>query len=415
MSDDDNTGGSLLDGISGAGDNVTEVTSKSWFERILDSIKGILIGLVLVVVSCVLMFWNEGRSAQTAAALAEGAGAVVSVSSTQVDPAQEGKLIHVASDVTLGQAARDTDFGFEAKGLRLARKVEMFQWKEESHSETQKKLGGGEETITRYTYTKEWSDRAVDSTRFRSAQDHRNPAMPAVSSRSFVPADVKLGAYRLDDRIIQMLSGGEKFAAPDTILAQARSRLGQRAQVQQGDVYVGANPDQPAVGDVRVSWEVLPATPVSVVGRQTQSGFSPWLAKNGNEILIAEKGIVDPALMFKHEQEGNRVLTWILRLVGVVLMFIGFRVMLSLLEVLADVIPFIGNIVGAGASLVSLLATVSLAPLVIAIAWFVYRPVVAIAVLVVGGGLAYGLRTLMHRKVSAASAPTGHLSGGAPG
>ena len=415
MSDDDNTGGSLFDGIPGGNDSVTEVTSKNWFERILESLKAILFGIVLVIASCVLMFWNEGRSAQTAAALAEGAGAVVSVASTQVDPSQEGKLIHVASDVTLGQAARDSEFGFEAKGLRLARKVEMFQWKEESHSETQKKLGGGEETVTRYTYSKEWSDRAVDSSRFRSAQDHRNPAMPAVSSRSFVPSDVKLGAYRLDERIIQMLPGGEKFAAPESVLAQARSRLGQRARVQQGDVYVGANPDQPAVGDVRVTWEVLPATPVSVVGRQTATGFSPWLAKNGNEILIAEKGIVDPAVMFKHEQDGNRVLTWILRAVGVLLMFIGFRVMLSLLQVLADVIPFIGSIVGAGASLMALLATLSLAPVVIAIAWFVYRPVVAIAVLVVGGGLVYGLRMLMHRKVAASAAPTGRLPGAAPG
>ena len=38
----------------------------------------ILIGLLLVVISGGLMFWNEGRSARTAAALAEGAGLVIS-------------------------------------------------------------------------------------------------------------------------------------------------------------------------------------------------------------------------------------------------------------------------------------------------------------------------------------------------
>jgi len=417
MSNDDNTGsGGLMEGLSdavgGGGDEFTEMTSKSWFTRIVESLKAILIGIVLVVLSAVLMFWNEGRSAKTAAALGEGAGAVVAVAADRVDPAQEGKLVHIAGDTTVGKSVRDADFGFDANGLRLVRKVEMYQWKEERRSESQKKVGGGEETVTRYTYTKEWSDRAVDSSRFRNVNDHRNPAMPSVSSRTFYPGDAKLGAFGLTDRIIQMVPGGEKFAVPDAVESQAIGRLGQRARMLQGDVYVGANPDQPVIGDVRISWQVLPIGPVSVVGRQTHDTITPWVANNGNEVMLVEAGIADPAVMFKHGQESNVVLTWVLRLVGVLLMFIGFRVMLSLLQVLADVVPFIGSVVGAGATLVALLCTVVIAPIVIALAWFFYRPLAAVGILVVGGVIVYGVRQLMKKRVVEKSRQPGGLPGG---
>ena len=404
MSDQD-SGSDISTGLPGDSGDVTETTSKSWFEKIVDSIKAIFIGFLLVIVSCVLMFWNEGRSAETAAALREGAGLVVSVSTEKVDPANEGQLIHVAGSTTSTRPIRDADFGVDANGLILARKIEMYQWKEDKHSETQKKLGGGEETVTRYSYSKEWSDKAIDSGSFRNSADHRNPQMPNLHSREFYAADAKLGAYTLNEKVLELLDAKEKFEAPESALTQARAHLGQRAKVLQGLVYAGNNPDSPAVGDVRVSWNTLPLVPVSVVARQTQSTFSPYIAKNRHELLMAESGIVDAALMFKHGEDENRIITWILRFVGVLLMFIGFRVMLSLLEALADVIPLLGNIIGAGASAVALVCTLSLAPIVIAIAWIVYRPIIGIAILIIGGAIAYGVHVLMKQRAAARAVP----------
>ena len=393
----------ITEGLPGSGD-FTETTSRSWFSRIGDSIKAILFGLLLVLVAGVLMFWNEGRSAKTFAALSEGARQVIGINAGTIDPAREGKLVHIAGPTASEAGVLDADFAFAANGLKLSRKVEMYQWKEESHSETQKKLGGGEETVTRYSYTREWADRAIDSSHFRNAADHRNPAMPATASRDFASADAKLGAFTLGPKVIGLLSPAEPFSAPDSALAEARTRLGARARIVQGKVYAGVNADQPSIGDVRISWKVLPLQPVSVVARQMQSTFVPWLAGNGREIILAETGLVPPETMFKHGEDENALLTWILRVVGVVLMFIGFRSMLSLLEVLADVVPFIGNIVGAGASLVALLCTFMVAPLIIAFAWLFYRPLTAIAVLAVGAGLVWGARQLVRRR-SAAQPP----------
>jgi Flp pilus assembly protein TadB len=62
------------------------------------------------------------------------------------------------------------------------------------------------------------------------------------------------------------------------------------------------------------------------------------------------------------------------------------------------VIPFLGSVVGAGTGLVALLATAVVAPIVIAIAWLWYRPLVSVGVLVVGGAAVYGIRMLAARR-----------------
>ena len=87
--------------------------------------------------------------------------------------------------------------------------------------------------------------------------------------------------------------------------------------------------------------------------------------------------------------------------VGVLAMFIGFALVLFPLSVLADFVPFIGSIVGAGALLVALVCTFVLAPALIAVAWLWYRPPISIAVLAVGLGVAYGFRTLAARRTPA--------------
>ncbi|MDP4594202.1 MAG: hypothetical protein NWT00_06510, partial [Beijerinckiaceae bacterium] len=106
----------------------TETTHRSWFQRIGDSIKGILIGLILVAGSSAMLFWNEGRAARTAAALTEGAGVVRTVASNTVASSNEGKLVHVSGDTNAPVEVSDPDTGFTQKGLKLARSVEMYQW-----------------------------------------------------------------------------------------------------------------------------------------------------------------------------------------------------------------------------------------------------------------------------------------------
>jgi hypothetical protein len=109
--------------------------------------------------------------------------------------------------------------------------------------------------------------------------------------------------------------------------------------------------------------------------------------------------------MFKEAQDENRMWTWIIRAGGALGMFIGFALMMGPIAVLADVIPILGDVVEAGVGMIALLLTLVLAPLVIAIAWFMYRPVVAVIVLVLGGALAYGAIHWARARKAARAAP----------
>ena len=77
----------------------TETTRTSWFTKLKNGVIGTLVGIVLVLVAVYFLFWNEGRAIQTYRALVEGAGLVVSVDSSKVDAANDGKLVHISGAV----------------------------------------------------------------------------------------------------------------------------------------------------------------------------------------------------------------------------------------------------------------------------------------------------------------------------
>ena len=86
-------------------------------------------------------------------------------------------------------------------------------------------------------------------------------------------------------------------------------------------------------------------------------------------------------------------------------MFVGFRMVLSLLEALGDVVPFIGDILGAGASMVAFLLTLVVAPLIISIAWIFYRPLVGLAGLSIAVAVTVFWRMFVRRKAPVTARP----------
>ncbi len=140
---------------------------------------------------------------------------------------------------------------------------------------------------------------------------------------------------------------------------------------------------------------------MSIVGRQAGTDFARYQTKAGDQLLMVRYGTHSAADMFAQAQRENRVITWLLRLGGIIAMFFGFTLILSPLVVVADVVPFIGNVLQAGAGIVSAILTAIIAPVVIAIAWLWYRPIISVAVLAVGLALAYGFKRLAARKAAA--------------
>lgn len=383
----------------------TQTTSTSWFTRIRNSVGGVVIGLILIVGMVVLLFWNEGRAVQTARSLTEGAGAVVSVGADSVDAGNEGKLVHVTGAVTTDSVPSDPDFAVSAQGVRLVRDVEMYQWKEESKSETTKKLGGGEETTTTYSYSKQWDDSAIDSSSFQQPGGHENPSME-IGGRNFQIPDGKLGAFTLDQPVIDQIGGDKAFPLkPDQAAdIQAAYAGTKKLSIVDGGIYLGWNPSSPVVGDYRIRYELAPLGTISVIGQQRSSNFVPYQTVAGDQLLMVEDGNVPADQMFKHAESANVLITWVLRGVGLLLLTFGFGLFMSPLSVLADVIPPIGSVVRMGTGLIAFLLAIVVGTITIAIAWFYYRPLLAIGILI-AAGIIYVLRSRRAAATAGATAP----------
>ena len=387
-----------------ASDSFTETTSTSWLQRIINSFVGALVGFILVIASIVGIFWNEGRAVNTARALAEGAGAVVSVDASKVDPADDGKLVHVMGAASATAPLVDPQFQVKANGLKLLRAVEMYQWRQDERSETRNKLGGGQETVTTYTYSRVWSDTRNDSGAFRQPNGHANPPM-AFTRREFIAGDAKLGAFSLPPDLIGQLGDGARFDVdPATLTAQSGQTP--RQQIVDGAIYIGASPADPRVGDLKISYSLAANGPVSAIARQAGACLAPYQTKAGGTLYIIDAGQLDAAQMFKQAESENAVMTWIIRGVALVAMWIGLALAFSPLSALAAVIPVLGSLVGVGAGLASFVLTLALGPLMVAIAWFTVRPLMSVVIVAIGLALAFAASRLMSsRRPALAPAP----------
>jgi hypothetical protein len=369
-----------------AADSHTVVTNESWGSRLGNAIKGVVVGLVLFVAAFPLLFWNEGRAVKRYKTLKEGGGSVVTISVDKIDTMQDGKLVHVTGKATTEETLSDAAFGVSTNALKLRRTVEMYQWEESVSRRTKKKVGGGSRTEKTYSYSKRWSERAIDSSRFDDPAGHENPGTMPQTSTTLTAKLVRLGAFKLSPSLVAKIGGFSSLAVSDD--AALPAALAEKARLHDNGFYIGPDPASPTIGDLRIRFEVAMPSEVSVVASQAGDTFEPYVAQAGGTIELLQMGTHSSETMFAEAQASNRMLTWILRLVGFVLMLIGLNMFFRPLSVLGDVLPILGTLLGAGIGIVCFLVTAALSTVTVAIAWVVYRPLLGIALIAVAVVLA---------------------------
>jgi hypothetical protein len=386
---------------------VTRTTRQSWFQRLGGAFKGIIAGFLLLVIGLVGLFWNEGRAVATARALAEGAGLVISVPAERVDQTNEGKLIHLSGAVATDEALNDPAFAISVEAVRLIRKVEMFQWIENSRSERRTSTGGAEETVTTYSYARDWSSKPINSASFQERQGHENPPM-TIEGRTVQIEAATLGAFTLNEAVLDRIGGTRPLEIDPARLDEVRMAYGGSMPVslRDGRIHLGTDPQVPRIGDYRITFDHVPLGEISVVGKQAGDTLAPYQTRAGNRLLMVANGTVPADEMFANAQSANRTMTWALRLAGLVALYAAFILVLRPLAVAADVLPFLGRIVRAGTGIVAFAGAAALGSLVVALAWFAYRPLLATAVLCAGLLATSALMLLARRKASGRTADT---------
>ena len=385
----------------------TETQHTSYGGRLKNSLGGIGTGFLLFIGATVLLWWNEGRAVKTAKAINETEDVCVEMDNiNKLDAQFNGQVVHATGSATTNDSLVDAEFETGAVAVRLTRSVEYYQYVEEKHEETHDNVGGSQDKKITYTYKETWTDSPVNSGEFKDpSYQNKNFVYSNVETKESFAENVAFGAYKLNEKQIKSISGdvaqdlnvsSSKVAAWNkACIAVAKSRgieaSDSMVHVNGNVVYYGVNPNSPQIGDVKVTFtKVLPGA-ISIIAKVSGNTFTDYTAKNKNKFSRLEMGTKDAAEMFENSRDENSTLTWILRVLGIVLVIVGLRNLFDIVVSLLKVLPPLATVASLGVGLVCGVVGFVWSLLVIAIAWIFYRPVLAIIILAAVGALVYFL------------------------
>lgn len=375
-------------------DSITETTTIWFGERIKGALAGIVIWPVIIFFACSFLWTNEANNAHMIDGLNEGKSSYREVKLDSIDPNFENKLVHISGNATTSDILNDSDFSLSVPAIKLSKKVEMYQWKEEKKQESKDNYGGSSTTTTTYNYKKVWEDSSIDSSSFNQQAWHTNSSIWKYRDSTYSANSVKIGAYSLTTPLIAMIEANDPLDFTKYI-----PKINTGEIVTWGTIYVWKDISIPEIGDLRVTFTVANNNiPISILGKQSANSLGSYIAKSWSDITRIDSGTKTAGEMFQAAEQENTILAWIFRVIGIICIFIGFSLFFKILPMLAAIIPPLSWIIGAWVTLVSLILTVIVGWGIIVLAWFAYRPFLSVGIMIIMGLLVWGIYYKIHQK-----------------
>lgn len=448
------------------------VSHKSWFERLGESITSVLAGLFAIIPFSIALLWvNERRNAELEALISHADVEAETIDAAQKNVSEyDGVLVHLDSESARGLDPvvdeRFPDVKMESGCLMLSSDVEVYQWKEEEHTETKKdSVGGGETKVTTYTYEKVWSKSIINSSEFHDSRHQNTGHVQGLcpGSKTEINSTVKYGEhYFLPEELTRQVGKFEDASK----LAGGDLRFKSYVFKQDDDFfYCPGRRSEPNIGDFRVQLTYAPDGPASILALQMQDKahdgghtFGPYRAvprglcggitddelktrlldqakKDGDELYEEQRcldfgpfacmccccnlvtyafthlptsafggamsltpeicsgwaGSISKKECLASVKMAASTTKWVIRLVGWILLWVGFNALFRPFEVLLDIIPFLGPYLGSGfatmVSFISFLLTLVLAFFIVSVAYLIYHPIIGMVYLLVTTGV----------------------------
>ncbi len=266
--------------------------------------------------------------------------AVTMPSVDTIDTAFDGKIIQAQGRAITTESLQDTRFGIDVKALGLVYEVEYYQDMD---------TGEGSEIA--------WTNRPA---KFLNPQDYATNAriMPELENTTTYVNSATLGAYNISPDLLQglhdasplaleitpaqlralhenMLEAGKKaLHTPNSVELYLRAlQRGEQprplAKVMDNSLYFGFDPNKPELGDIRLTFSIVPEQTVSIVG--TVSGDTFYAYKDGHNdvfpLIYAGQINTEDVISLRTSEEGSDV--WMLRALFALLIIFGARMIIS--------------------------------------------------------------------------------------
>lgn len=362
------------------------------FEKIKGSIKGVLGGGLIFILSFPLIFWNECESVEVYKSIDEGQKVAVETKSASVDNSKNGKLVVTSGMAGTTETIRDS-FGFSQNALVIRRTVDMQQWVEKKPTKEEAKKG------KEPTYSLAWRSSHVDSSNYKNRSKY-NPPMAIKSGNPVYANHATLGAYRLEKSLLMKMDG-EKYMLSNADKARINVPVSRAKRIDDGTLYLGSGEN---AGDYRISYNVVKPQESTVLAKQKANRFIKWMTSNDKSLFNIRAGNLDIATMMSMERDDNFLIRMVLRVVAFLMMAGGLSLIFKPFSDVADMVPLVGNMLQAGIGIFATLLAAFICLISIALAWVVARPVLGIGLLILAIAIIVGLVMLAKKKKAAAPA-----------
>jgi len=337
-------------------------------------------GTFLFIISVLVLFWNEGRAVKTAQSLAEGQDIVTTIQATPIVVKNNGKLVHLIGQLNEStEILKDSDLGLNFKGtIAVKRSVQMYQW------QAQHERGRSMETPV--FYRKIWQEQVIDSSRFDS--DHHNPSF-LVEDAKFLAEGVTIGDFTVASNLLKILDNRQKVILTDEHLRQLPETLLTKTILYEGGLYITQidgtpTPDNPQIGDMRIQFQGAQPMIVSIIAQQQNQFLLPYQTQAGNTLAILKEGHHTAESLFSQAKQSNAFITWLLRFMGMGVMFIAIKLMsLRILQLFEDSKKFkeLAELLKTNNAFIAFSLAIIFSFSTIGTAWFFHRPLISIIIL----------------------------------
>ncbi|EDW30466.1 GL17821 [Drosophila persimilis] len=343
-----------------------------------------IFGLALFLAGTVVLYWNEGRAVHAMMALDEAYDDIYSIQFTEEEQDQtfENRIVHISGPILVGEPLTEPDYNIQLMAVKLRRRVQMYQWVEESIEHNYGESVGTEQSDSRtYYYTREWRDKIVDSRNFYNRHGHTNPTHFPIESNVQVADAVYIGRYELGSELKNKFQDYQELTS-DIRPEDSSIKLHLGLYYHTNDVF------NPVVGDLRIlfSFAAMEGETYSVVGKLEGNKLVPYVTSRGVRVLLVYPGPLTVHEVFKLESRTQVLHTWWRRFIGWLLIFFGVTCNSKILRLLLLRVPLLiclapdpqfpmtGNFVIA----------FSLALINAAVAWILHRPLIGACLFLAG-------------------------------
>lgn len=343
-----------------------------------------LIGFLMILGGCVTLIWNEGRAVKTAVSLTEGQRDItVPETLDVVFDENNGKLVLISGKLRIEDSLLDTDYGVAINCVKLRRVVQMYQWyeTEDQNNNMNIETADHDSHIEKtYSYAKDWFEYSIDSDHFHNPLGHHNPHHDQwpVNSTIQVNPRVKIGNYLLGNDV------KDKYEDFKAFTSDVKPKL-DGIKIYAGLYYHSLNLWRPEVGDYRLQFTYAgrDGEEFTVVGKQSGREIRPFRTTSGEDLLILHPGIRTAQDVFRTEHFNNKTATWMYRLGGWLIMFLGFSCVSNLVDLLITEHFILRQIFAPGIAPIQMSASITLTLSMIGVCWVWYRPLIGMSLVAV--------------------------------